>query len=142
MMDNTSNTESNIFYNYFETQKEILAMEIRKTKNILITLSVIVFGSDLLALVVANAVVLTTLLIILIVPLLLFGFSLLAPKEPMTAMIAAIIIMVGIWTYMIVITNGTAAISGWLVKAVIIYFLIAGYGHAKEANRIKRELNL
>lgn len=141
-MDNSPNTDSNIFDNHFETQKEILAIEIRKTKNILITLAVIVFGSDLLALVIANAVILTTLLIILIVPLLLFGLSLLASKEPMTAMVAAIIIMLGIWTYTIVVTNGSAAVTGWLIKAVIIYFLIAGYGHAKEANRIKKELNV
>jgi hypothetical protein len=66
----------------------------------------------------------------------------LANKEPVIAMILSAIIIVGIWVYTIVITNGTAAISGWISKAIIIYLLIAGFQSAKEANKIKRELKV
>jgi hypothetical protein len=136
------NSVSGYYENYSDTQKEVLAIEIRKTRNVLFTIAAIVFASDLLGLAILNAFVFEAILIILIVPAILIGLGFLAVKEPLTAIIIAAVIIVGVWVYTIIAVGGSAAITGWLVKAIIIYFLIAGLQHAKEAMRIKKELGV
>lgn len=142
MTDNTGNAEvvSDYYENYTQTQKEIFAIEIRKTRNTLIIMAIIVFASDLLSLLIANALYVENLLYIIVIPAILVALALLALKEPLLAMIIAVIVVTGIWIYAIVITGGRAAIMGWLIKAIIVYFMIKGFHHAAEANKIKREL--
>jgi hypothetical protein len=137
-----TNAEPGIFDNYSDTQKEILEMETRKTRNKLFTLAIIAFASDFLGLLVADAVTFQTLLFIAVVPAILVGLAFLALKEPLTSMIIAAILFAGLWIYTISIMGGRAAISGWLVKAIVIYMLIAGFQNALEAHRIKRELKV
>ena len=136
------NSVSGYYENYSETQKEVLAIELRKTRNTLFTLAAIVFAGDLISLLIADAVYLQTILIILVVPAILIGLAFLAGKEPMTAIVIAAVIIIGLWVYSIIITGGYSAVSGWIVKAIIVYLLIAGYQHAKEAIRIKKELGI
>jgi len=133
---------SGLYENYSDTQKEVMAIEIRKTRNVLFTLAAIIFASDLLGLLLVNDVSLQTLLVILVVPAIYFGLAFLATKEPLTAIIIGAVIILGVWIYMIALLGAKGAVMGWLVKAAIIYFLIAGLQHAKEATRIKKELRV
>ena len=139
---NTGNSVSEVYDNYTDTQKEIMQIEIRKTRNVLFTLAAIILASDIIGLAVADAFSLPAFIIILIIPFLLTAMAFLSLKEPLIAMIVAAVIIVAIWVYTIIITDGRAAITGWLIKAIIIYFIIAGFRHAIEANKIKRELKL
>lgn len=134
------NVVSGLYDNYHETQKEILTIEIRKTRNKLLALAAVAFISDFLALLVANTVQPGTLLAIAVIPLVLAGLSFLSLKEPLTAIIIATVIILAAWIYAAVITGGMAAISGWLVKAIIVYLLIAGFQSAKEAHKIRKEI--
>ncbi len=136
------NSVSGYYESYSETQKDVLAIEIRKTRNILFTLTAIIFAGDLMGLLVLNVLIAEAILIILIVPVILTGLAFLAVKEPLPAITIAAVIIVGLWIYTIVVTRGQAAIMGWLIKAVIVYFLIAGFQHAREAVRIKKELGI
>ena len=74
-----------IMDSYADTQKEILVMETRKTRNKLFIIAAVILISDLLALFMANAVNATTLLVIGIVPLVFVGLAFLAIKEPLLA---------------------------------------------------------
>lgn len=134
------NVVSGLYDNYHETQKEILAIEIRKTRNKLLALAAVAFISDFLALLVANTVQPVTLLAIAVIPLILAGLSFLSLKEPLTAIIIAAVIILAAWIYAAVVTGGMAAISGWLIKAIIVYLLIAGFQSAKEAHKIRKEI--
>ena len=136
------NSISGFYEGYSDTQKEVLAVEIRKTRNTLFIIAAVIFASDILGLLALNVFIIETLLVILIVPLAITGLGFLATKEPMSAIIIAAVIIGGIWIYTIVISGGRAAIMGWLIKAIIIYFLIAGFQHAREATRIKKELGI
>ncbi|MBL7708539.1 MAG: hypothetical protein JNJ86_05680 [Chitinophagaceae bacterium] len=136
------NIVSGIYDGYSDTQKEIMELEKKKTRNKLFTLAVLIFASDFLALLVLDAVNTQTLLIIAVIPLVFVGLAFLALKEPMLAMIIGALILVGAWTYTIIATGGQAAISGWLIKAIAVYLLFAGFQNAREAQRIKKELNL
>jgi hypothetical protein len=134
------NIVSGLYDGYQDTQKEILEIEIRKTKNKLFTIAAVVFGFDLLALLAANLVDANTLLYIAIIPAIMIGLAFLAMKEPMLAMIIAALIIVAVWIYIIAMTGSRAAITGWLGKAILVYLLIAGLQSAREAQRIKKEL--
>jgi len=134
------NVVSGLYENYFETQKEILTIEIRKTRNKLIYVATTIFVFDFLAVMIANAFILQTFLWISVVPLIILALAFFALKEPMAAVIVASLLIVGIWVYSIIITGGLAAISGWIGKAIIIYLLIAGFQSAREAAKIKGEL--
>jgi len=132
---------SDIFDNYQDTQKQILAIEIKKVRNKLFTLAIIFFLSDLLQLVASNAVNLTTLIVIAVIPLLFVGLAFLALKEAMLSMILCAVIITGIWIYVAVVTGGAALLSGFLVKGIVIYLVFAGLQSASEAQKIKKELN-
>jgi hypothetical protein len=137
-----SNVVSEMYDNYEEVQKEILSIEIRKTRNKLISIAIVIFAFDLLVLLIADLVTATTLGVILIFPAIIIGLAFLSIKEPLIAMIIAGIIIVGLWIYTIIILGGRAAVSGWIGKAIIVYLLIAGFQNAMEAARIKKELKL
>ena len=141
---NVNQPEENVvvglYDNYHETQKEILAIEIRKTRNKLITIAVIIFVFDPIALSMTNAISLQTMIWVSVLPLVIIGLALFSIKEPLAAMVIAAMIIAGLWIYSIAVTGGLAAISGWLGKAIIIYLLFAGFQNAIEATRIKKEL--
>ena len=134
------NIVAGLYDGYQDTQKEILEIEIRKTKNKLFTIAAVVFGFDLLALLAANVVNTDTILYIAIIPAIMVGLAFLAMKEPLLTMIIAALIIVAVWIYIIAMNGSQAAITGWLGKAILVYLLIAGFQSAREAQRIKKEL--
>ncbi len=142
-MDNIQDNEqvaSGIMDSYSDTQKEILAIETRKTRNKLFIIAAVILISDLLALLMANAVNVTTLLFIAVVPLIFVGFALLATKEPLLAMILCAVVIVALWVFTFVQFGSRSLVSGILVKAVLITLLISGFQNAIEANRIRKEM--
>ena len=134
------NVVTDLFDNYQENQKEILDIEIKKVRNKLFTLAIIFFLSDLLQLIAADLVNPTTLLVIAVIPLLFVGLAFLALKEPMLAMVLCAVIIGGVWIYVAVVTGGQAALSGIVVKGIVVYLVIAGFQSAREAHTIKKEL--
>lgn len=133
---------SDLYDNYHETQKEVMAIEIRKTRNKLFTLAIFLFCVSMVALFQMDAVTFQNVLIVSIEPILFLGMGLLAIKEPMVAMLITAIIIGGLWIYSAVQTNGVSLISGWILKVVVVYLVIAGIQHAREAQRIRKELKL
>src|SRR5688572_25532296 len=121
----SENVVSDYYENYTATQKELLDIMRRKTRKTLFTIAAIIFASDFLGLSMLNAVDITTILVIAVVPLILAGLGFLSLKEPLLAIIIATLLILSIWIYTIVLTGARAAIMGWLIKAVIIYFIIA-----------------
>lgn len=134
------NIVTGLFDNYQENQKEIAAIEIRKVRNKLFTLAIIFFLSDLLQLITSNLVNPTTLLVIAVIPMMFVGLAFLAVKEPMLAMVLCAMIIGSIWIYIAVITGGRAALSGIVIKGIVVYLVIAGFQSANEAQKIKKEL--
>jgi hypothetical protein len=142
-MSNTPDNEQlsgGIMDSYSDTQKEILAIETRKTRNKLFIIAAVILVSDLLALFMANAVNVTTLLVIGIVPLVFVGLALLAIKEPLLAMILGAAVIVALWVFMFVQFGNRSLISGLLVKAVLITLVISGFRNAIEANNVRKEM--
>jgi len=143
-MENNSTSSENIvtdlFDSYQDTQKEVLQIKLRKTRNTLLIMAVIFFIVDFLTLSIADALTGATFIYIILYPVIFVGLAFLALKEPLLAMIIAAVLIAGLWGYVIYLNGATAIITGWLVKAVVIYFVIAGFQSAAEANSIRREL--
>ena len=138
---NDPNVVSGLYDNYNETQREILAIEIKKTRNKLFTIAIVILILDFLAMMmVYKGVESEMLLYIIIVPLIVVGLAFLAIKEPIVAIVLTAIIIIGLWILAAVQTGARAAITGWIGKAIIVYLLIAGFQSAREAQRIKKEL--
>ncbi|HTD94851.1 MAG TPA: hypothetical protein VK644_13595 [Chitinophagaceae bacterium] len=140
--EQTSSTEpvSDLFDSYQSTQTEIYEIMIRKSRKSLFAIAAVIFVSDLLGLAMANLITLQTMLVIMIIPALIVGLGFLVAKQPLVSMILTAIVVLAVWIYSIVLLGAQAALMGWLIKAVIVYLMIAGFGHATEANRIRKEL--
>lgn len=141
-MENASsdNIVTDLFDSYTDTQKEVLQIKLRKTKKILLWLAVILLIGDLLSLIVANGITATVFFYSLVYPALFVGLAFLALKEPVIAMIAAAVLFLLVWGYMIYVNGIIGLFTGWLGKAIVIYLLIAGFQSAVAANSIRKEL--
>jgi hypothetical protein len=139
----TTTEELSIFENPYD--KEILAENLRydsnKARNSLLIIAGILLLSDLLALSIANALNGTTLIYTLVVPVIFIALAFLAMAKPMLAMGAALGLFVLIIAYTVYALGARAIISGLLVKAVIVYFFVKGFNHAKEAETARKNLS-
>jgi len=143
MGENITSNEGSIgeyYDDYKQTQLDMISVYSKKTRNAIFTIAGLWLASELLALAMANAFAIQFILSVLLVPAILVATGFLAPKQPLVAMIIATLVFVGVWTLTILIYGGVGAISGILIKAVIVYFLIAGFQNAREINRIRKEI--
>ena len=129
-----------IMDSYSETQREILAIETKKTRTKLFIIALVILLSNLIGLLMANAVNANTLIFIAVVPLIFVGLAFLAMKEPLLAMILGAAVIVALWVITYVQFGNRSLISGILVKAVLITLFISGFQNAIEANRVRKEM--
>lgn len=126
--------------NYKQTQLELILVYSKKTRNAIFTIAGLWLASELLGLAMANVFTMQAILSVSLVPAILIAVAFLAMKQPLVAIILAAFVFVGVWTLTIMIFGGVGAISGLLIKAIIIYFFIAGFQSAREVTRIRKEL--
>lgn len=81
---------------YQETQKEIMEIEIRKTRNMLWILAAVFLGINVIALLQLGVSISDFWLEILIIPAVLAGLGFMAIKEPLVATIIATVIIGGL----------------------------------------------
>jgi hypothetical protein len=135
--------EENVISGYYEdfkqTQAEIFSMEGKKVRKCLFWVAGLLFGSDLLAYLMLDYYSLDLILASMIVPAIFIGLGFLAQKQPMLASVLAMIVFAGIIILTLVVYGRVGAITGLIVKAFIIYFLIASYQSAKVAEQARRD---
>lgn len=139
----TTTGEFSIFENPYD--KEILAENLKydsnKARNSLLIIAGILLFSDLLALSMANALNGTTLIYVFVVPVIFVALAFLAIAKPMLAMSTAAVLFILIIAYSIYALGARSIVSGLLVKAVIVYFFVKGFSHAKEAETARKSLS-
>ena len=69
---------------------------------------------------------------------LVLGF--LTRKQPMGCIIVALLLFVGLWILDIVVVGPEYIYKGIIAKAIIIYFLVTGIKHARETERLRKEM--
>ncbi len=128
---------------YFkETQLDIWQHEKKKTMQAIFAIGGILLGSDLLALLMANALTATSFAYTLAVPVLYVLLGLFAQRQPLAAAIVASFVFIVIIAINIYAFGARSIVSGLLIKAVVIFFVISGFNHAREAERAKRNLKI
>jgi hypothetical protein len=142
-------TEASIFKNEYEKEacQDNWRYESGKVMKANFIIGGIFFLGDLLSFSAARLSVESTFVYIIIVPIIFFGLGLLAKSQPMISIFLAAVFFVGIIALgffamftTTMITGAKPTISGWLIKAIIIYFLLNGINHAKEAEKIRKRL--
>lgn len=131
---------SEVYDNYKETRAEILKIEIKKVRNSIFWISGVFLISSFLGLAVANTFTAQTILYSLALPLLFTGLGFLSTKQPLLAILLAALVFIGYIILEFTVIGGRAAVSGWIVKAAIVYFLIAGFQSSREAERARKEM--
>ena len=66
--------------------------------------------------------------------------SFLTKKQPLTAIIIALVLFSGLWISDIVLAGPENIYKGIVVRVIILYFLIKGIKHAREAERLRKEM--
>ena len=128
---------------YFkETQLDIWQHEKKKTMHAVFAIGAVLLGSDLLALLMANALTGASFVYVLIVPAIYAGIGLFAQKKPLAAAILAALLFLAIIAFTIYALGAKSMVSGLLIKAIVIFFVISAFHHAREAERAKRNLEL
>jgi hypothetical protein len=135
-------TEESIFeQDYFkETQEDILAYETKKTMQCLLIIGAILFASDLLAMMMYHLFAPVTLGASLVFPALFTGLAFFSRSKPKLAMIGGMVLVLAIIVLAFLVTGSGSLISGFLVKAIIIYLIIKGWRHASEADTARANL--
>ena len=136
-------TQVSVFHN--EQEKDLLIQDWNygssKAKKSIFIIAGIFLANDLLALSTAGLLNSTNFVFAMLVPLLFAGIGMLASRKPLLAMILASILFIGIHV-LTFITNGAPTILyGWLMKAVMIYFIINGFRHAMEAEAARKKMD-
>jgi hypothetical protein len=140
----TETTAPDIVSDHYDTYKEvqldILQTETRKTRNAIFIVAAILFGSDLLALLMANAASGSNLLYILVVPMLFVAIGFFALKQPLVAILAAILLYISLWAFTVYTYGGAQILSGLIVKAIAVTLLLIGLNNAREAEKARKNL--
>lgn len=89
----------------------------------------------------ANALNSAALVYALLVPVVFVALGFAALIKPMLAMTVASLLFVLIIAYNIYVLGARTIVSGLIVKAVLVYFFIKGFNHAKDAEQAKRDLS-
>ena len=112
-----------------------------KTRNALMIVGAVLLLGDLLSVASIGAFGKVNYAYLLIVPMVFMGLGLFAVSQPRTAAITACVafaLLTGITVY---VFGGVGLITGWLAKAVILFFLISALRHAREAEEFRNRLH-
>ena len=131
---------ADLFDSYHEINRFNYQIELKKVRSRLITIAILLFLSDLLGLLIADMLTVQLLLFSMVIPAVIGMLAFLAFREPMAAMVIAAVIIGGLWIYLISVAGARGAVSGFLVKAIVIYLLVSGFQSAGKAQRLKKDL--
>ncbi len=136
--------ETSIFEDPY--QKEVLLdnwqFERKKAKYALFSIALTYLIASIIGFMSAGIMTVENLPYLLLFPVLFLGTGLFAHYQPMVAAVAAVVVMVGITVLTYMESGAYSLIAGWLYKAIILYFIIKCFRHAKEAEKARRELQL
>jgi hypothetical protein len=136
--------EENVLADYYEgyQQLQLQAAEtnIRKARNALFITAGIILVVNLAMLASADALYMETVVIIVSIAAVFTALGFLTRRQPFTAILIGLILFVLIWIIDIAVLGPEQLIRGILFRGIIIYFLASAIRPAREAERIRKEL--
>jgi hypothetical protein len=141
---NTQQENENVLTEYLEGYQELelqsVQNNLRKTRNTILVVAVLLLISSFIIPAMSNAPVLDMWPAWVVVGLFV-TLALFTNKFPLATVIIALILYIGLWVLDIVVLGPEYIFKGLLIKGIIIYFLVRGIGYAKEAEEVYRKTN-
>ena len=114
----------------------------KKTRYGLFSIGLVFLITSIIAYLSAGIPLIENIFYIALLPLLYLGLGLFSNLQPVIAAIGGIVVAAGLTVFNYMQLGAMSLVSGWLYKAVIVYFLIRCFQQAKDAEKAKRELEL
>jgi hypothetical protein len=145
---NTENTNqgaqetviSDYYTGYQELNLQSAETMIRKSRNTIFVVAALVVVGNLILMAATDSFNAYSLAITIVIAGIFIGLGLYTKKQPFTAIMIALVLYLLLWASDVVVGGVQYLYKGILVKGIILYFLIKGLQHAREAERIRREL--
>lgn len=138
-------TEENVISDYYSGYQELelqsAQSQIKKARNALFAVAGLTLVANLIVLGSTDELGGAPLAIAIFISLVFAGLALLTAKAPMVAIIIGLLLFIGLWVLDIIVLGPEYIVRGIIFKAAVIYFLATGIKHAKEAERLKKEIN-
>jgi hypothetical protein len=135
------NVLSDYYEGYRQLELESLENRIRKARNAIYAVAILNIIGSLIFMGASDSFSTEGLVIVFLVSGIFFGLGFYTKKQPLAAIIIALVLYIGLWILDIIVAGPEMLYKGILVKAIIIYFLVTGIKHAREAEQIKKEMN-
>ena len=136
------NVISDYYEGYQKLELQSAENQLRKTRNAIFAIAIILFISDLITMGISDTFDITTLMVSLVIAAIFVGLAFLTKKKPLTAILIALTLFIALWIFTIAVVGPQQIYRGILVRGIIIYFLITGIKHAREAERIRKQMNI
>jgi hypothetical protein len=139
------NESQDVVSDYLEgyQQLELQSAEnnLKKTRNAIFAIAALVLVGNLIIMGAGEGFTTIGITVALVVTAIFVGLAFLTKKMPLTAIIIALVLFVGLWILDIVVVGAEYLFKGLLVRGIIIYFLVTGIKYARETERIRKEMN-
>ena len=144
MNDSTGEKQEEILTEYYtgyqQLQLESAKSEVKKARNALFFVAGVSLLFTIVTMLTADTFEIETTVVLFVVTGIFAGLGLMTKKQPFVAIIIGLILYVGLWLVDIALAGTENIYKGLLVRCIIIYFLIKGLKHAREAERLMKEL--
>jgi hypothetical protein len=138
--------DKNAIADYYEGYQKLelgsAEARIKKARNAIFAIAIVFLVSELIGMAAAHALTTAGIVITAGIAAIFVGLGFLTKKQPLTAILIALILFVGLWILAIIVTGPEQIYKGILVRGIIIYFLVTGIKHAREAERIRKQMNV
>jgi hypothetical protein len=131
---------SDYYEGYQHLELQSAETQIRKSRNAIFAIAVVMLLGDIITMAASSAFTTTGLLISIGISAVFVGLALLTKKQPLTAILIALVLFLGLWIFALIVLGPEQIYKGIIVRGIILYFLITGIKHAREAERIRKEL--
>ena len=138
-------TEQHPIADYYDgvRQLEIQGYEsgIKKARTALFVTAALVFAGEMIAAAIANIPITALVIGIALIEAGIFvGLAFWTKTRPYSAIMTGIVIFIGFWIFAIVVSGFTGAVSGILVRIIILSYLISAVKPAKAWEQAKKSV--
>jgi flagellar biosynthesis protein FliP len=136
----------NIISDYYERYQKLELQsaenQLKKTKNAIFAIAALLVIGNLITMAASDTFTVTAFVISLAIAAIFVGLAFLTSKKPLTVILISLALFIALWILDVAVIGLQQIYRGILVRGIIIYFLITGIKHAREAERIRKQMNI
>jgi flagellar biosynthesis protein FliP len=136
----------NIISDYYEGYQKLELQsaenQLKKTKNAIFAIAALLVIGNLITMAASDTFTVTAFVISLAIAAIFVGLAFLTSKKPLTVILISLALFIALWILDVAVIGLQQIYRGILVRGIIIYFLITGIKHAREAERIRKQMNI